>query len=184
MLAPTTKKERGAQMLHIILICLDVSYIFASWNTKFVEVFHPDLPTDLDHWSFLPRHGSLFLRDDWWTTQLGVQRDDRWQGWMDEHAGKARSFSRRLECQPFPIQIWNSTGKGALRDRERVQENLENWCLELIYFRDCIPGVTQRLPLVVPNVAKVLRKRWLSWQCSKKLFAATWMQSSPPKCSF
>lgn len=90
------------------------------------------------------------------------------------------------KMQPFPIQIWKSTGKGALkeRDRERLQENLEKRYSELIYFKDCVPAVTQRLPLAVPNVAKVLRKRWLSWQCSKKVLAATWMHSSPPECSF
>lgn len=47
-------------------------------------------------------------------------------------------------------------------ERERLQEDLEKRYSELIYFRDCIPAVTQRLPLAVPNVAKVLRKRWLS----------------------
>lgn len=173
MLAPTTKKERAVQILHIILICLDVSY------TYICHLKHNDC-WSIPSWSS-NRFRELVISEAW---LLVLKRR-----LVDYTAGRPMGWQMTgvwTKMQPFPIQIWKSTGKGALkeRDRERLQENLEKRYSELIYFRDCIPAVTQRLPLAVPNLAKVLRKRWLSWQCSKKVLAATWMHSSPPECSF
>ena len=121
-----TKEQCKYCILSFLYVWMSVIRIFATWNTTIVEVFHPDLPTDLENWSF-PRHGSLFLRDDWWTTQLGVQWDDRWQGY-------------ERKCSPFQYRFGKVQAKvpwkrETERDCKRVWKNdTQSWFTSEIAF--------------------------------------------------